>query len=82
MTVPSPQPSSKTPPGKSAAHLVTPANYSQALVAKGIKIVPGDVVSLKAAVQGADVVFATTAFSDAFVRALPSDLEKCPPVRR
>jgi hypothetical protein len=30
-------------------------------------------------VQGADVVFATTAFNDAFVRASPSDLEKLTP---
>jgi hypothetical protein len=41
--------------------------------------VPGDVddpSSLIAAVKGADVVFATTAFSEAFVRASESDLEK------
>jgi hypothetical protein len=52
---------------------------SQALVAKGIEIVAGDVASLKAAVQGADVVFATTAFNDAFVHASPSDLENLSP---
>ena len=55
---------------------------SQALVAKGIEIVPGDVddvAALKAAVQVADVVFASTAFNDAFVHASPSDLEKLSP---
>jgi hypothetical protein len=44
--------------------------------------VPGDVddpSSLIAAVKGADVVFATTAFSEAFVRASESDLEKLAP---
>jgi hypothetical protein len=55
---------------------------SQALVAKGIEIVSSDaddVASLKAAVQGVGVVFATTASNDAIVRASPSDLENLSP---
>ncbi|PMD33833.1 NAD(P)-binding protein [Hyaloscypha variabilis F] len=52
------------------------------LISRGISIVPADVddlPSLKAAGQGADVVFATTAFNEAFTRASPSDLTKLAP---
>lgn len=50
---------------------------SQALVARGVEIVKGDandVNSLKSAVQGADVVFGNTVFSDALVNPNSPDL--------
>ncbi|TAQ86742.1 hypothetical protein B7494_g4946 [Chlorociboria aeruginascens] len=54
----------------------------QALVAKGVEIVAGDVddaASLKAAVQGADVVFGNTAFHEAFARGSEEDYAKLKP---
>jgi len=55
---------------------------SQALIAKGIEIVPGDVddtASLKAAFQGANVIFGNTAFSTALATNSEEDRAKLRP---
>jgi len=55
---------------------------SQALAAKGVEILKGDAndaASIKAAVQGADVVFGNTAFSDAIGNPASADLKYLKP---
>ncbi|KAL7912347.1 hypothetical protein GGI35DRAFT_492245 [Trichoderma velutinum] len=55
---------------------------SQALAAKGIEMVKGDaddMASIKAAVQGASLVFGNTAFSPAFAMPTAEDLAKLQP---
>ncbi|KAG4444382.1 hypothetical protein IFR05_000147 [Cadophora sp. M221] len=55
---------------------------SQALIAKGIEIVPGDVddvESLKAAFKGANLIFGNTAFSTVFAMPTEADIEKLSP---
>ncbi|KAH7327248.1 hypothetical protein BKA65DRAFT_566619, partial [Rhexocercosporidium sp. MPI-PUGE-AT-0058] len=55
---------------------------SQALIAQGIEIVPGDVddvESLKSAFRGANLIFGNTAFSNAFAMPTEADIEKLRP---
>ena len=61
----------------------SPAQASaQALAAKGVEILKGDAndaISIKAAVQGADVVFGNTIFSDALSSPKSADLKYLKP---